>query len=144
MNFNIKWIDVNPHLQIQQQPIFLLERALLHGDKVKGNLFNVAEVARTGNYWTATSPIHPEQVVWGNTVYGQHVRIPVFAYKTTQKAIVSLAGTGIQHGLAAYHNLAPELHSRVEECIMVLGHECHEVDDAYRFYLGLSFRVKDL
>ena len=94
MLFDTKWIDVNGNLQSQQQPVFFLERALLHGDKAKGGIFNVAEVARKGDYWTASSPL-PTEIDWSNTKTGEHVRVPVFAYRTTQKAITALVGIGI-------------------------------------------------
>jgi hypothetical protein len=145
MEFNVEWIDVGPYLEKQIQPTYLIERPLpesAQGD-VKGGKFNMAQVARVGAWWVVVSDLATAQPQFALTKTGEHVRVPVFAYRTQQRALASIWGTGLQFGLRAIEALRLTTKDPIENCTLVLGHECHDLNDAFRCYVGMAFKVKE-
>lgn len=144
MKYAIHWIDVTENLTTQQQPVFLLERPLAHGSHAKGHLFNVAEVARLGTYWTPTSDLNTDPVRWSKTASGQYVRIPVFGYRTRQSAEAAIFGMAIQLGITALASLQQQVNVPILSTYLVLGHQVHHLGpEGYRGYLGLAFQTKE-
>lgn len=144
LNYDVKWIDVSENLQKQQQPVFFLERPLAHGTHKKGQLFNTAEVGRLGTFWTPVTPLLSSgKVEWSFTNSGEFARVPMFGYKTRERAYSSLVGTGLQLGLQAIDSLRDHTQDRVLTAILILGHEVHDMGDSYRCYIGLSLKTKE-
>lgn len=142
----VHWIDVTANLQLGIQPVMLLERKLLHGDSNHGNLFSKAEVTRTGHYWVPQGGLVGDTTppVWSLTREGQHVRVPIVAYRTAHRAASSILATGLEIGMSAVLNLrqyTPELPLISH---IVLGHECTDLSphDAYRCYVGIAIQTK--
>lgn len=145
MQYRPQFIDVNDHLERQEQPVFLLERPLLHGDKPKGGLFNASEVARKGTFWTPTTSLLEGNIEWSLVDKDQYVRVPIFAYRTASKAASHIVGLAFQCGMLVQQ--AFKLHRQLDKiliCHLIIGHEIHELeDDAFRFYLGLTLQTKE-
>jgi len=144
MQFHVEWLDVNPYISQGMQPTFLLERPLPPSAQgsPKGNLFNVAEVARLGKWYVPVSPLNLETIEWSFTNSGQHVRVPIFAYRTGRNCTY-VWGTGLEFGARALDSLKTNHNPVVESCTLVLGRECHDLGDAYRCYVGMAFKVKE-
>lgn len=145
MLFDVHWINVNPYLERKEQPVFMLQRPLLHGDTKSGGVFNIAEVARVGTYYTPTSAINEAEPKFSLTKSGDLVRIPVFAYRTQIRALSSILGVAMQLGISATYRLQQIVRGdEIESVTMILGHECHELPepDGFRCYAGLSFKMK--
>ena len=131
------WVDVNPFLLRQEQPVIVLERPKAH-DMAKAWAGN-SEIARMGEFFVPTSSLLAEHVVWSRTKTGEFVRVPVHAYKTTTPDISALFGLAIELGVRA----AALLPDRAQGATLVLGHEIHTLPDGtYRGYAGFSFRAK--
>ena len=144
MNFETHWIDVNPNLTIGQQPVFLLERPLAHGNKPKGGLFANSEIARVGHFWVPDSDVQVEPVQWALTTSGDHVRIPVVAYRSQNAVEAVMFWSGIQIGLQAADSLRRKTPKEIIRAIMVMGHQCHDLgEQGIRGYLGIAFQVKE-
>ncbi len=145
MKYAVHWIDVTENLATQQQPVFLLERPLIHGKNVKGGVFNVAEVARVGTYWVPTSDLNIATIAWSKTASGQYVRIPVFGYRTQQPAESAVFGTAVQLGISALASLYQKVSNAPVLCThLVIGHQVHHLGpEGYRGYLGLAFQTKE-
>lgn len=120
MKFIDKYIDVDQHIERKQQPIFML-------DFTPGKEYHVA-----------TTSIATEDIEWSISRAGDKVRIPIFAYKTVEKADTSVWGAGIQCGLRAIHSWG----DKPDSVVLIFGDKCHEVEEGYRVYLGLAM-VKD-
>lgn len=146
MNVVPHWIDVRPNLSMGVQPVMVLERPLAHGDYAKGNLFNKAEIARVGHYWVAQSNVVGSgmDTLWTLTRDGQYVRVPVFAYRTPQRAAAAILATGLEIGMAAIDGLRQHTSDRPLAVHLVLGHECTDLapEDAYRCYVGIAIQTK--
>ncbi len=147
MQFNVEWLDINPYLTSRQQPVFMIERPLPESaqGKVNGGVFLTAQVARTGRWFVPVSPLadEVENLEWSDTHTGDFVRVPVFAYRTKERAIASIWGTGLQFGMRALDGLRRCVQTPVESCTLVLGHECHDTNDAFRCYVGMAFKMKE-
>jgi hypothetical protein len=139
---SIHWLNVDSFLAQGIQPVVCLERPLknLADDK----LFLSAKPGRDGTYRVAASPLSQSQVDWSLVTTGDFVRIPVFAYTTTSAALSAILFTGLELGLAAARSLAATDKQPVEQIIMVLGEDCHHLEDrnCFRCYIGLAFRLK--
>lgn len=143
MRFDVHWLDVNPFLTQHRQPMFALRRELAHGSEAKGGLFNVAEVARSGTYYVPTSDLNKEQIEFSLVKSGEYVRIPIHAYRTTERALATILGTAIQLGISARDGLARQYQVEVEHTVLVLGHEVHDLlQNGFRCYAGLAFKIK--
>jgi hypothetical protein len=144
--FNIQWVDVRPYLAAGQQPVFLLERPLLHGNSPRGGIFGIAEVAREGVFWVPNTDPVTTDGGWTQTLTGAHVRIPVLAYRTQERAIAGIWGLGLQLGFAAMLKLRQRTEDMPESLHIVLGHECTDLAsegvDAFRCYVGIAIRTK--
>lgn len=140
----IHWIDVNPHLATgsRKPPNFYLERALLHGDKPNGGVFNTAEVARVGRYLTLVTPVDqpPE---WSLTVEGPVVRIPIYGYSVPLHNGPLILASGFELAFKFCENLRQHTPESIEEMHLVLHHETHTIaNNAVRMYAGFSLRLK--
>lgn len=145
--FNIQWVDVRPYLAVGQQPVFLLERPLLHGNSAKAGVFGIAEVARSGTFWVPEDDPIQADGRWAVTKTGTHVRVPILAYCTKERALASIWGLGVQLGLASLASLRQHTSDAPTELHMILGHECTDLSpaglSAFRCYVGLAVRVGD-
>lgn len=145
MEWQFQWVDVRPYLAQGVQPVFMLERPLLHGHAAKGGVFGVAEVARTGTYWVPEDDPLTTDGHWAVTKAGAHVRVPVLAYRTPERALASIWGLGVQLGAAAVASLARRTPARVLAAHLILGHECSDLTphaSAFRCYVGLAIQVE--
>jgi hypothetical protein len=144
------WIDPNPNLLSGQQPVFVLERLLAHGEKAKGGVFNQAQVARAGTFWVPQDfvTLDESQVVpWYFTQAGDYVRIPVFAYKTLTQQAASVLATGLEIGLNALARYWRQCSDPPLKIHLVLGNTCSDLhpqgEDSYRCYVGLAIQTKE-
>jgi hypothetical protein len=90
-----------------------------------------------------TSPLNAPEVQWSFTQTGDHVRVPVFAYKTRERAPATIWGTALQLGMRAVESLRQTTSHPLISCTLVLGDTCHDLADGYRCYVGMTFRTKD-
>ena len=122
MEFVNKFIDVDDHLRSKQQPTYLMDLA--------GGV----------EYHTPISSLVNDNIQWSITRTGDKVRVPIFAYRTKEKFNISIWGLGLQCGmiaLSAYGRLGwPD--KEPESVVLVFGDKCHEFEDGYRVYLGLT------
>lgn len=146
MIWHPQWLDVRPHLAQGQQPVVLVQRPLLHGESAKGGVFGIAEVARLGTYWVPEADVLTTDGGWTFAKSGAHVRAPVIAYRTPERALASIWGLGIQIGVAALASLRARTDAVPTECHLLLGHECSDLSphaSAFRCYVGLAIRTED-
>lgn len=116
MKFIDKYINVDHHLEIKQQPVFLMN-------------FTPGK-----EYHTAVSSLAEEDIKWSISRSGDKVRIPIFAYRMSDKLDTSVWGAGIHCGLRALSSWDDD----PESVVLVFGDKCHKVEDGYRVYLGLT------
>ena len=122
MRFIDKYINVDHHIESKKQPVFLMK-------------FTPGK-----EYHTATSSLNAEEIEWSISRSGDKVRIPIFAYRTVEKLDTSVWGAGIQCGLRALYSWGGD----PESVVLVFGDKCHELEDGYRVYLGLTMvKVKN-
>jgi hypothetical protein len=145
MIFTIRWVDVSANLQTGKQPVVMLERALAHGSDKRGGVFSVAEVARVGSYYVPQLPlVGPEQPAWSATKSGKHVRVPLHAYLTAERAKSHIVATGFEIGVRAAMGYL-ELHkSAPKELVLVLGTQVDDLHEEgrnhFRCYVGVAAR----
>lgn len=155
MDYELHYLDVTPNLQSLQQPVFLLERELVHGDDPKGGLFNAARVARRGEYYV---PVGPLAIGMGGpppkfamTKKTDHVRIPLMHYEVAGDPSLSGAvAVGLKLGIDLVAEAVRQVQTindkPVTRAVLVVGHECHSVtcndgSPAMRCYVGLALAV---
>lgn len=143
--WNVQWI--NPNYYIANgiaEPVFMLERPLLHGHSSKGGLFGIAEVARLGTFWVPEADPIDTDGKWAMTKTGTHVRVPIFGYRTSERALASIWALGVKLGLASLNSLRQHDDRPPIECHMILGHECTDLAQfgCFRCYVGLAFRTE--
>lgn len=145
MHHAIHWIDPAPSLAAGIQPVLFLERPLLHGNKPNGGMFNSATVAREGRYWTPKHSLLAPDPLWTLTCDGQHVHVPVNAYRTEFMGAAGIFQTGLLLGSEVMRQF--RIQSREEPlCLhLVLGNDCTPLpnENAYRCYVGFSIQCKD-
>lgn len=144
--FHFQWVDVRPFLAQGVQPVALVERPLLHGQSAKGGVFGIAEVAREGTFWVPNADPVTTDGNWAETHTGNHVRVPILAYRTGDRALAAIWGLGVQLGLAALASLRHRTDAPPVGCHLFIGHECTDLApaaSAFRCYVGLAIRVKD-
>lgn len=125
MKFIDEYINVDRHLETKQQPVFLM-------DFTPGK-----------EYHTAVSSLASDDIEWSISRSGDKVRIPIFAYRTSKELGTSVWSAGLHCGLRAIHSWGIERWGDdPESVVLVFGDTCHEVEDGYRVYLGLTM-VKD-
>lgn len=142
MQIQAHWLDVTQHLASGIQPVFMLERPLLRGDKPRGGLFASSEVARRGRYWVAAGDLLSAPVRWSLVHTGQYVRVPVFAYKTSSRALSAILAMGVMLGMRGADSVRGVTAEEIVTAVMVLGHECADTGDGFRTYVGLAFETK--
>jgi hypothetical protein len=124
IEFNPIWVDVTQHLASGEQPLILLPR-----DK-------------SSTFYTLTSGAF-EEPKWSMCRTGDFVRVPMHAYRTASHARGAVFGLGVQLGILAEslrhaHGIVATLAN------VLLGSQCTDLRpnfDAYRCYLGISFRI---
>lgn len=145
-NTEIHWVDINPHLASGDRtpPHFYLERPLLHGDKPNnGGMYNVAEVARKGTFWTLTTPVGTGKPVWTLTSAGQFVRIPIYAYSVAMSNGAVILGAGFELAVRFTEALRQQTPVEIETLHLALHTETHNLpDNGVRLYAGVSVEVK--
>ena len=144
MKFDVQWIDVTKNLVEGTQPVLFLKRPLLHGTDKRGALFASAEVARTGTYYVPQSTlVGPVEVEWGVTKQGEHVRVPVEAYRTTVRSLSAIFAVGMEIGMRAVVALQRKTRAEPNLVTLVLGHDITDLPDenAFRCYVGMAIRV---
>lgn len=148
MKFSVKWIDVTKNLESGEQPVFFLERPLLHGNDRRGSLFGTAEVARKGEFWVPQNALlNAEDCEWSKTIAGQHVRVPIHAYRTVGRALPWLFAVAVELGMRAANSLRTKTRKRIDDVVLALGSECTDLAgenvDAFRCYVGIAVKVED-
>lgn len=144
MLFETVWMDVSPYLLSGAPPVAVYQRPLAHGTSPKVAGWSAAQIARVGDFWVPQGPVLGEGPGWSVSKGGDYVRIPVFAYKTQQRALSTIFGLGIQIGLAALADLRNHTQDVPRGAVLVLGHECHDLapEDTFRCYVGVAVRTK--
>lgn len=143
MDFKLHWIDVAEALEQKVQPRAILERPKAGGDRAtNAGIFGTSRVGRTGEFWVPSGPINDAEIKWEVTSQGDHVSIPMQAYRTPESAKSWLAACALEMGLRAGFDLARKSPRRPVEVTLVLGHKVDVVDNSYRYYLGLAVRVE--
>jgi len=138
------WFDVAPFIAAKRQPSIMIERELIRGDDPKGGIFNVAEVARRGEFWVPSSPLTDDldTVEWSTTKDGEYVRVPVHGYKTNERALASILACGVSLGLRGVESFQRRTQKHVGQVVLVLGNECTDLlteqQNNFRCYLGLA------
>jgi hypothetical protein len=147
VKFDVRWIDVAPYLASGQQPVCMLARPPLHGDRPKSSVFNAAEVARIGKYWVPNGSVFDETTRikgWHFVTDGEYVHVPVVAYDVV-RALSGLFAFGIEVGMAALYYLRELTMERPLEVTLYIGHDCTDLapqKDVYRCYVGIAIRVQ--
>lgn len=143
--WNVQWVDPNYYIANGiAEPVFNLERPLLHGENARGGVFGVAEVARVGTFWVPKSDPITTDGNWSQTKSGMYVSIPIRAYRTQERGLASIWSLGLQLGLAALLSVRQRTEKIPSECHMILGHECTDMApkfSCFRCYVGLAFRI---
>lgn len=116
MEFINKFVDVDRHIGSGEQPVYLM-------DYTAGEEHHIPH-----------SSLLSDKIEWSVVKSGDKVRIPIFAYRTKEKFDMSLWGLGLQCGMRALD----EWGGKPKKVILVFGDKCHEFEDGYRTYLGLS------
>ena len=145
MRTTVRWVDVSTSLNDGNQPVVLIERELVHGSEPKGQLFNVAEVARLGSFWVATAPLISDSndPRWSLTAKDKYVRVPISAYLTAERAKSHILVTGIEIGVRAAMSYTGKVGKAPEELILCIG---QQVDDLapernhFRCYVGVAIK----
>lgn len=139
MEFDVRWVDVRDHVAANIQPTFMYERPTI------GHAGSVSRggVPRQGEFYTVVSHALAEKVDFSLCRAGDMVRIPIFAYRTSDRAQAAVWGMGVQVGVAAAAALNATYRLIPQSCVLVLGHDCTDMPgaNAFRCYVGLSFRT---
>lgn len=143
LTYDIKWVDLAPHLAAAEQPAYMYPRPALHaGGQAR---VGTSDVARTGRFhvpkYALLSAATP---AWAVTQGGDMVRIPVWAFRTTNRSEAAVWGLGIQVGIEAVAALAKAgVREPVTQVVLVLGGTVTDLapDDAYRCYVGIALRT---
>ena len=151
MRFEVKWVDVTPHLLARQQPVIseavltgLIRRDQVHqGPKAWAG---PSQVGTVGDYWVVKSPLlGDEPAEFAPSLFGEAVAVPMFAYKTSQLALADLFGLGVQIGMAAIADLRNHTRDEPKVVHLVLGHECTDLrpaEEALRAYVGIAVQTR--
>ena len=83
----------------------------------------IAEVARTGVFWVPEDDPLTTDGRWAVTKVGTHVRVPILAYRTPERALASIWALGVQLGLAAAASLGRRTPAKPAAAHMIFGHE---------------------
>lgn len=119
MEFVVQTVDVAQHLQQRVQPVLLVKRP-------------PGCVQHTMVDW--------DKLTLAPTATGELVRVPLFAHRTSSKDPLLLVAAALRLAVLAadkLYRLVPP--AAVTQCGVYLGHECTDLEDAWRFYLGLTF-----
>lgn len=144
MDYKIHRIDPVPNLNAGIQPVYFIERELLHGDKAKGDTFSQAQVARVGTYWTPKHSLLGPPQNWSVTRDGQYVAVPVLAYRSEYFGLPAILQNGLILGAAAmdqYRQITNEVPLILH---IVYGSECTPLptENSYRCYVGFSVQSR--
>ena len=147
MDFKLHWHSVNENLKRGIQPLVMIERPCVGGNArdPHGDLFSVAKVGRTGEFWVPVSHLLMPDVQWSLTVQGEYVKVPLFAYRTPQKARGAIFAVGVELGMRAMLSLCKKSPKPPIEVTLIMGSEVHTIatdaGEVYRAYLGIAIRV---
>lgn len=155
MQYEVHYADVTENLQTLKQPVFMLERELIHGNDPKGGLFNAARVARRGSYYVPIGPLAIDTdgppTKFAMTAKSDHVRIPISHYEIAgAPSLSSAVAIGLKLGIdlvaEAVRQVQTVSDKPVTRAVLVIGHECHAVtcgdgSPGMRCYVGLALAV---
>lgn len=137
MIFEVTWTDPRPGDTY-------IRRDLGFGDDPKAGLFNVAEVARVGRFWTPVSPLDRSPIEWSLTCSDEWIRVPTFGYHTNAAEPPYVVGLAFQLGLLALASLLERVRlSDVTAARLIIGRDIHNAESGFRFYLGATFELKE-
>jgi len=144
MIFEPYWVDVKPFLLNKQQPVFILPREAAHsGPKAWAGQ---SKVGTMGEFWVPHGDLlGGGQVEFAPTVVGEAIRIPVWAYRTTHRALPAVFGLGLQIGMAAIAQLRNHTSESPKQIHLVMGGECTDLqpaEESFRCYIGIAVRTK--
>ena len=142
MKIHTTYLDVDPYLAKGEQPIWFLERPLLHGNQPNAGVFNTTEIARRGTFWV---PGNPDQrpIEWSMVNQGQYVRVPIWAIRTSGPIASEIPQYGLVYGVRLMDSLREHTRDPVLELVLFMGENVHALSDGYRFYVGLAFKTKE-
>ena len=151
MRYDVRYIDVNPNVASGQQPIYMLQRELVHGDDPRGGVFSQAKVGRRGEYWVPVTRLFDAgPVQFAATKQSEFVRVPLWDYPINKRALSTSIAFGIQLGVELLSQAIEEVRTRtnhpVTKAVIVIGHECHDItqsngEPGLRCYVGLALAV---
>lgn len=146
MNIHYTWLDVSENLARREQPVAVLRRKLLHGERANGGVFANAQVARVGRFWVPVTPLTGDAPAeWSLTDAGDLVRVPISAYRTQNASEASVFACGLSVGLRAMQQFYEKTGEPARQLHMYLGHQCDPLPghEAYRCYVGLAIRTDE-
>jgi len=124
-----QWVDVNPFLLKEIQPVVTLPRNPNEQQAV---------------YVPVTSLLVEGPTEYAFTQIGSFVRVPIVAYKTTHLALPDIFGLGVQLGIAAVDKLRTQHDKTPKNVQLVIGHQCTDLrpgEEAFRCYIGIALFV---
>jgi hypothetical protein len=142
---SVSWHDVSEGLRTNQQPVVIMERAMVTSADRPAGWKETTQRARIGTYWVPVSSVHEAYIEWRMTKQGDYVQVPLVAYKTQIRSAVALFGAGIEIGMRAMHAIQQQTSSPIEEVHLCLGHTHYDLypEDGFRACVGVSIRVAD-
>lgn len=145
MNFDVQWVDVNPFLLNRVQPVFLFRREPVMGDRPPKAWAGSSQLGTLGEFYVPTTDLYADKIEFALTRIGEAVRIPMYGYKTVQRAHSAIFGLGLQIGLTALVELRKHTDEVPLVAHLVLGHEVSDIrepDECFCCYVGMAFRTK--
>ena len=145
MKTELHWIDVSDNLAKREQPVHLFDRPKVGTGNPGSSVIPSHRTGRTGVFWVPLNTITDgEPVKLACTRQGDHVRVPVNAYRVPFRANASLVAVGIEIGLRAAMALKEEdMRLNIIETRIIMGHEVHEMENnTWRCYIGIALRTE--
>lgn len=144
MDFRVQWVDVTPFLLSREQPVALIRREPVHvGEKAWAGQ---SQVGSTDQFWVPRSDLLADAVAeFSPSCVGDAVRVPMFAYKTSELALAELFGLGVQIGMAAVVHLRHHTQDTPRRVHLVIGHQVTDLrpaENAFRAYIGIAVQTR--
>lgn len=143
IEFDVKWFDLTPNILSGEQPAAFIDRPKNHQNQKAWA--GKSQVAAVGEFWVPQGPTLDQAPEYTLTVVGDHVRVPVHAYRTLNAGVAAIFGLGVQIGLAAITHLRNHTDDVPKRVTLILGHQCTDLrpaDDAFRCYVGIAVQTK--
>lgn len=142
MNFEVHWVAMARYLESSTQPVFLLGRPTTHSAQRGRSALSRSEHARLGRHWALYTDILIPEPRWSLTESGDWVRVPLFAYQTSDLAYSALLGCGLEIGIRAMNSFLSSHPEPILKIVLALGDQCTQLDDKFRCYVGLAVQTQ--